>query len=308
MIAKRRTNNFEISSYLSLRQQINLNNSALTPTIPPSVPKKSVENNKLSNNLITPSLNKKNTLSVIKPHSSKYSIEQRESKINKQANGSEVSKKTMKHLDKECEEIIKSKIDNPKPISINLALKKVYNTNNTNNSDKNSCSEIEKSKKKQINNYSSNQANKLTSIINEFKSNEQKNYQMKNNAKKINRKNMKSSTVLCDLTKNKDISLVEISLNQISMNNSGILTNRTARLDLKNYQSVNGGSKIRDVMFQNTSRLDGRKFPSSKPEHFSCKKIYSSTNREGKNYNKIPKNLKIDLNDFSNDIVKKIKI
>lgn len=301
VITKRRTSKVEISSYFSHRKQINLNNSALTPTIPPSAPKKSVESNKISKNLITPSLNKKNTLSVIKPHSSKFSTQQREIKSNKHSNTSEVSKKTTKNFEKDCEEILKSKTENPKPISINLALKKVYNANN---SCKNSCCEVEKNKKKQ----KISQINKLTVIINEYKSNEIKNNEHKKKTFKNNRQKEKSSNIIFDLSKNKDVSLVNISLNQITNSNSGILTNRTARVDLKNYQSLNGGCKALDIIHQNTTKAESRKFSFSKLDHFSSQKKYTSTIRESKYNYTIPKSFKIDLNEIGNEIIKKIKI
>ena len=290
---------------MSHRQQLYSNNLANTPISAHSIHKKSLESNKLSNTMIIPNLYKKSTLSVIKPHSSKYSIEQKECKKNKQTNASESFKKTFKNLDKDCEEIIKSKIENPKPISINLALKKVYNSNI---SEKNSLNESIKNKKKQKTNYSSNQVNKLSVIINEYKSNDNKNHNIKKNNKKMSRKNGKSTTILYDLSKHKDISLVNISLNQITSSNSGILTNRTARVDLKNYQSVNGGTKQSDLIQQNTTRAESRKFSISKLDNLSNKNSSASKSKDYKNYNKIPKSFKIDLNDIGNEIIKNIKI
>ncbi len=273
------------------------------------MPKKSIEFNKLSNNLGAPVFKKKNTFSAIKPHSGKLSIRKNESNLSIQKDNKLFLNKNFKIIDKDYNHVFKSKKDTPKSTSINLAFKKVYNSNNIENL---SISEYNICKFKDKQNYSSNKNNRFSVILADYQSNENKEdtriNKRKIKPKKLLRKNGEScSSIIYDLSQQKDTSLINISFNQISNSNSGILNNRSARLDMKNYHMLNSGNKVRDLKPQMTSRAENRKFSFNKLENYSANKNCISTHRQTKihNYNKIPKSLKIDLNDIGSQIIKR---
>ncbi len=237
------------------------------------------------------------------------SIRKNETNLSSQKDRKQFLNKNFKIIDKDYNDIFKSKKDTPKSTSINLAFKKVYNSNNI---EKLSISDYNISKFKDKLNYSSNKNNRFSIILAEYQSNDNKENtrinKRKIKQKKLLRKNGEScSSIIYDISQQKDSSLINISFNQISNSNSGILNNRSARLDIKNYHMLNLGNKIRDLKPQMTSRAENRKLSFNKLENYSSYKNSISTHRQTKihNYNKIPKSLKIDLNDIGSQIIKR---